>query len=246
MSGTADVVIVRVYGKWQRVHFFFGFMFSHCGCVGGLFTLRTPCSAVSPHPGPLFVRRLKMRNLVSFSFAFVFSFFDVQLEYSKQIGKLDEGWAKSLSHSCQLCQGQTCALCGDKCLKLEPPVIICHHCNKRVVRGGENPFVSFRFWCFGIALCGFDFCSAFVLFWLFCARLCCLCCVLFCLFVFGLRSIACPLRLCTLCALCGMPCVTGHEWCCICLRVPVNCAVMAVASLLLWSSLKTACAPSLL
>ncbi|CAN0243264.1 unnamed protein product, partial [Hapterophycus canaliculatus] len=55
-------------------------------------------------------------------------------EFSKQIGKLDEGWAKSLSHACQLCQGQTCALCGDKCLKLEPPVIICHHCNKRVVR----------------------------------------------------------------------------------------------------------------
>lgn len=60
-----------------------------------------------------------------------------QQEYSKQIGKLDEGWAKSLNHACQLCQGQTCALCGDKCLKLEPPVIICHHCNKRVVRGGE-------------------------------------------------------------------------------------------------------------
>ena len=72
-----------------------------------------------------------------------FSFFDVQQEYSKQMGKLDEGWAKSLSHSCQLCQGQTCALCGDKCLKLEPPVIICHHCNKRVVRGGEKFFI----WC---------------------------------------------------------------------------------------------------
>lgn len=61
----------------------------------------------------------------------------MQQEYSKQIGKLDEGWAKSLSHACQLCQGQTCTLCGDKCLKLEPPVIICQHCNKRVIRGGK-------------------------------------------------------------------------------------------------------------
>lgn len=69
-----------------------------------------------------------------------------QQEYSKQIGKLDEGWAKSLNHACQLCQGQTCVLCGDKCLKLEPPVIICHHCNKRVVRGGEfgPPSVAFE------------------------------------------------------------------------------------------------------
>lgn len=67
----------------------------------------------------------------------------MQQEYSKQIGKLDEGWAKSLSHACQLCQGQTCTLCGDKCLKLEPPVIICQHCNKRVVRGGKpDAFVS--------------------------------------------------------------------------------------------------------
>ena len=64
--------------------------------------------------------------------------FAPQQEYSKQVGKLDEGWAKSLSHSCQLCQGQTCILCGDKCLKLEPPVIICQHCNKRVVRGGKR------------------------------------------------------------------------------------------------------------
>ncbi|CBJ29267.1 Zinc finger, TAZ-type [Ectocarpus siliculosus] len=70
-------------------------------------------------------------------------------EYSKQIGKLDEGWAKSLSHSCQLCQGQTCTLCGDKCLKLEPPVIICHHCNKRVVRGGVYHITrdGCRLWC---------------------------------------------------------------------------------------------------
>lgn len=86
----------------------------------------------------------------SFFSSCAFYFLDVQQEYSKQIGKLDEGWAKSLSHSCQLCQGQTCALCGDKCLKLEPPVIICHHCNKRVVRGGDSSFVmyclvSFRF-----------------------------------------------------------------------------------------------------
>lgn len=61
-----------------------------------------------------------------------------QQEFSKQLGKLDENWAKSLNHACQLCQGQTCTLCGDKCLKLEPPVIICQHCNKRVVRGGNE------------------------------------------------------------------------------------------------------------
>lgn len=65
------------------------------------------------------------------------------------MGKLDEGWARSLSHACQLCQGQTCTLCGDKCLKLEPPVIICQHCNKRVVRGGVYHITrdGCRLWC---------------------------------------------------------------------------------------------------
>lgn len=106
-------------------------------CV--FFTLACLCWSRSCFPGPLFARQRKLRVLGLFFSCRVFFFFfvDAQQEYSKQIGKLDEGWAKSLSHSCQLCQGQTCALCGDKCLKLEPPVIICHHCNKRVVRGGN-------------------------------------------------------------------------------------------------------------
>lgn len=92
-----------------------------------------------------------------------------QQEYSKQMGRLDEGWAKSLSHACQLCQGQTCVLCGDKCLKLEPPVIICHHCNKRVVRGGEffffravqHPFFVLAFLFFSFLFLSFLIFSAY-------------------------------------------------------------------------------------
>lgn len=37
------------------------------------------------------------------------------------------------THSCTLCQGASCPLCGEKCLKFDPPVLVCHGtCLQRV------------------------------------------------------------------------------------------------------------------
>ena len=37
------------------------------------------------------------------------------------------------SHECSLCSGASCALCGEKCLKFESPVLVCHGpCNQRI------------------------------------------------------------------------------------------------------------------
>jgi len=33
---------------------------------------------------------------------------------------------KRVSHSCTLCSGSSCPLCGEKCLKFEPPTLICY------------------------------------------------------------------------------------------------------------------------
>lgn len=42
---------------------------------------------------------------------------------------------KKASHCCALCQGATCPLCGEKCLKYDPPVLICHgSCSQRIKR----------------------------------------------------------------------------------------------------------------
>lgn len=39
------------------------------------------------------------------------------------------------THSCTLCQGSSCPLCGEKCLKFDPPVLVCHGtCMQRVKR----------------------------------------------------------------------------------------------------------------
>ena len=41
------------------------------------------------------------------------------------------------SHHCQLCQGCPCSFCGEKCHKLEPPIIVCHGpCGQRIKRLG--------------------------------------------------------------------------------------------------------------
>jgi len=53
-------------------------------------------------------------------------------------------------HSCDLCQGQECGLCGEKCLRLEPVMLTCSGaCNQRLKRGG-NYYISAdgaRLWC---------------------------------------------------------------------------------------------------
>ena len=51
--------------------------------------------------------------------------------------KSDAELARRAAHSCNFCQGQACALCGDKCLKFDPPVLFCDHCGERVRRGAH-------------------------------------------------------------------------------------------------------------
>eukprot|EP00607_Mallomonas_marina_P005877 CAMPEP_0182439702 /NCGR_PEP_ID=MMETSP1167-20130531/86595_1 /TAXON_ID=2988 /ORGANISM="Mallomonas Sp, Strain CCMP3275" /LENGTH=1396 /DNA_ID=CAMNT_0024633453 /DNA_START=440 /DNA_END=4630 /DNA_ORIENTATION=- len=53
-------------------------------------------------------------------------------------------------HECSLCQGACCPLCGEKCLKFEPPVLVCHGtCGQRIKRNSVF-YVSpdgCRSWC---------------------------------------------------------------------------------------------------
>lgn len=39
-------------------------------------------------------------------------------------------------HNCSLCCGSTCQLCGEKCLKYEPPSLNCQQCGTRVKKNG--------------------------------------------------------------------------------------------------------------
>lgn len=51
--------------------------------------------------------------------------------------KSESDLARKEAHSCSFCQGQACALCGDKCLKFDPPVLSCDHCGERIRRGSH-------------------------------------------------------------------------------------------------------------
>jgi hypothetical protein len=60
-------------------------------------------------------------------------------EWDAEITQVNEKCAKELdrksTHECSLCQGETCPLCGEVCLKFEPPVLCCHGpCGQRVKR----------------------------------------------------------------------------------------------------------------
>lgn len=52
---------------------------------------------------------------------------------SYKCGKLQEVWKGDFNHHCRHCDGQNCALCGEKCLKdLKAPAVACHECIKRI------------------------------------------------------------------------------------------------------------------
>ncbi len=75
---------------------------------------------------------------------------EFEMEFEK-LGTRQTKWAqKRFEHSCQLCHGQTCSACGDKCLRLESPVLMCcGPCNTRIKRSGIfyiTPDAS-RLWC---------------------------------------------------------------------------------------------------
>ena len=53
-------------------------------------------------------------------------------------------------HSCALCQGHECALCGEKCAAYEPPALLCHGtCGQKVRRDGLYHVTrdGSRLWC---------------------------------------------------------------------------------------------------
>ncbi len=75
---------------------------------------------------------------------------EFEMEFAKLCARQTKWAQKRFEHSCQLCHGQTCSACGDKCLRLESPILMCHGpCNSRIKRGGIfyiTPNAS-RLWC---------------------------------------------------------------------------------------------------
>jgi len=71
-------------------------------------------------------------------------------EFRKLILKVGREMARREGHECPHCQGQTCELCGEKCLKFEPAVLTCQGaCNQRIKRG-TNYYITQdggRLWC---------------------------------------------------------------------------------------------------
>jgi hypothetical protein len=76
------------------------------------------------------------------------------LEFEDELKKLSKKLVrdnkKRTEHVCDLCQGQECGLCGEKCLKLEPVMLTCSGpCNQRIKRGNMY-FITrdgSRLWC---------------------------------------------------------------------------------------------------
>ena len=52
----------------------------------------------------------------------------------KLSGKHDADKAKKAAHACSFCQGESCGLCGDKCLLFDPVVYVCDCCGDRIRR----------------------------------------------------------------------------------------------------------------
>ena len=75
---------------------------------------------------------------------------DFDAEFRKVIAKVDREAARREGHECPHCQGQTCELCGEKCLKFEPAVLVCQGaCNQRIKRGSQYYITQdgARLWC---------------------------------------------------------------------------------------------------
>ena len=77
-------------------------------------------------------------------------------EFDADVAALEEKFHKDLdrkaahSSSCKLCLGEMCVLCGEKCLKFEPPVLVCHGtCVTRIKRNALYYVTSdgVMLWC---------------------------------------------------------------------------------------------------
>lgn len=62
---------------------------------------------------------------------------EFESDYEKVVTKAEKTVKKASEHRCSLCKGQECELCGEKCIRLEPPVLMCQgQCGQRIKRGG--------------------------------------------------------------------------------------------------------------
>lgn len=80
----------------------------------------------------------------------------IKADFDQDVVQLDERFQKDVdrkahhSSSCKLCQGEMCNLCGEKCLKFEPPVLVCHgSCMQRIKRNAIYYVTSdgIMLWC---------------------------------------------------------------------------------------------------
>ncbi|CAE7561656.1 GTE12, partial [Symbiodinium sp. KB8] len=60
---------------------------------------------------------------------------DFDRTITRHEAKADQDAARKASHSCGFCHGSVCGLCGEKCLKFDPPVLSCDCCGGRIRRG---------------------------------------------------------------------------------------------------------------
>jgi len=75
-------------------------------------------------------------------------------EFEDELGKLGKKISRDTKrraqHNCGVCQGRTCRLCGEKCLKLDPVMLICSGpCALRIKRGAPYFMMrdGSRIWC---------------------------------------------------------------------------------------------------
>jgi hypothetical protein len=61
---------------------------------------------------------------------------EFESDFDKMQQRKEQRVVQEENHSCSLCQGHTCHLCGEKCLKFDPPVLTCAgSCGQNIRRG---------------------------------------------------------------------------------------------------------------
>lgn len=60
---------------------------------------------------------------------------DFLAEIKRLVSKTTSESSRKASHSCSFCHGHVCPVCGDKCLKFDPPGMQCDCCGERIRRG---------------------------------------------------------------------------------------------------------------
>ena len=75
---------------------------------------------------------------------------ELEAELQTRLEHYAKDYERRRSHTCSLCQGACCVLCGEKCLKFEPLVLVCFgSCGQRIKRNSTY-YVSVdgaRHWC---------------------------------------------------------------------------------------------------